>query len=286
VPKIFTTNTASEYWRADCSLIHTDPTGTRDVEPPAEERIYMIAGHQHGAGAAIRSDTTPIGARGANNFNMVDGSTAERGSLINLDRWVSEGIEPPPSVFPRLADGTAVTRESVLNQFDALPDVTLLDPDQLPRLRRLDLGPDTARGIARLPAEAETGAPYPSFASAVDADGNELAGIRVPDVSVPVATHTGWVPRHPDTGGAGQLLDMMGTTLPFPTTARDRRERGDPRPAIAERYADRDDYLAQVYQAARELAAAGYIVEEDIDLAVELAAKRYDVLAPSPVGAI
>ena len=81
--------------------------------------------------------------------------------MINLDRWVSEGVEPPPSEFPRLAEGTAVTREALLAQFDAFPDISLLDPDQLPRLRRLDLGPDTDRGIARLPAQ--TGEPYPSF---------------------------------------------------------------------------------------------------------------------------
>jgi hypothetical protein len=283
VPKIFTTNTASEYWRADSSLIHTDPTGTRDVEPPDEERIYVIAGHQHGSGAPVRTDTTPIGARGANSFNMVDGSTALRGFLINLDRWVSEGVEPPPSEFPRLADGTAVTREALLAQFDAFPDIALLDPDQLPRLRRLDLGPDTDRGIARLPAQ--TGEPYPSFASAVDADGNEIAGIRVPDVSVPVATHTGWMPRHPDTGGPGQFLDMMGTTLPFAPTERERAETGDPRPSIAERYRDRDDYLARARQAAQDLADAGHIVVEDIDLAVQLAAQRYDVLARSALTA-
>jgi hypothetical protein len=282
VPKIFTTNTASEYWRADCSLIHTDPAGTRDVEPPAEERIYVIAGHQHGSGVPLRSDTTPIGARGANAFNMVDGSTALRAFLINLDRWVSEEIEPPPSAFPHLADGTAVTRESALDLFATLPGLALLDRSHLPRLRRLDLGPDTDRGISRVPAE--TGAPYPSYVSAVDADGNEVAGIRVPDVSVPVATHTGWVPRHPDTGGAGQLLDQMGTSLPIATTERERSERGDPRPSIAERYRDRDDYVAQAHRAAQQLAAAGYIVEEDVDLAVQLAAKRYDLFAPSVVG--
>jgi hypothetical protein len=281
VPKIFTTNNASEYWRADASLVHTDPNGTRDVEPPAEERIYVVAGHQHGYGVPLRSDTTPIGARGANAFNMVDGSTAMRAFLINLDRWVSEGVEPPPSAFPRLADGSAVTREALLEQFAALPGMALLDPAQLPRLRRLDLGPDTDQGIGRLPAQ--TGEPYPSYASAVDADGNEIAGIRVPDVSVPLATHTGWVPRHPDTGGAGQFLDMMGTTLPFAATESERRAANDPRPSIAARYRDRDDYLAQARQAAQKLAADGYIVVEDIDLAVQLAAQRYDVLARSAV---
>ena len=283
VPKIFTTNTSSEYWRADCSLIHTDPAGTRDVEPAPEERIYLIAGHQHGVGLPLISDTTPIGARGANAFNVVDGSTALRAFLINLDGWVSEGKEPPPSAFPRLGDGTAITREAALEQCSALPDMALLDPALLPRLRRLDLGPEVEQGIGQL--LVKTGEPYPSFVPALDGDGNEVAGIRVPDVSVPVGTHTGWVPRHPETGGAGQLLDMMGTTLPLATTPGERRERGDPRPSLAERYRDREDYITRARAAACALADAGYILAEDIDLAVDLAAERYDVFAPAAVGA-
>ena len=281
VPKIFTTNTSSEYWRVDCSLIHTDPVGRRDVEPPAEERIYLIAGHQHGAGLPLVVDTTPIGARGANTFNIVDGSTALRAFLINLDRWVSEGTEPPPSAFPRLADGTAITRETALAQFSELPGMALLDGQLLPRLSRLDLGPQADQGMGQLPAR--TGEAYPSYVPALDADGNEVAGIRVPDVSVPVGTHTGWVPRHPETGGSGQVLDMMGTTLPFARTASE-RQAGDPRPSIAERYRDRDDYATRARAAAQALAEVGYIVPEDVDLAVELALQRYDVLAPAAVG--
>ena len=282
VPRIFSTNTSSEYWRSDCSLIHTDLAGTRDVEPPAEERIYMIAGHQHGSEAApLVKNATDIGARGANNFNIVDGSTALRAFLINLDRWVSEGVEPPPSAFPRLADGTAATRESILATLSAIPGLVLLDEAAMPRLRQLDLGPDTDKGIARLPAV--TGEAYPSFASAVDADGNEVAGIRVPDVSVPVATHTGWVAREPSTGGAGQLLDMKGISLAFATTASERQAHHDPRPAIAERYRDRDDYVARARAAAQALAEAGYIVAEDVDVAAELAAERYDAIVPALV---
>jgi hypothetical protein len=147
--------------------------------------------------------------------------------------------------------------------------MALLDPALLPTLCRLELG--------TLPPKV--GEPYPSYVSAVDADGNELVGIRVPDISVPMATHTGWVPRHPSTGGDGQALDMMGTTLPFPPTPTS----DDPRKSIAERYRDRDDYVARARAAARALAEQGYILEEDIDLAVDLAAARYDVLAPKLV---
>jgi Alpha/beta hydrolase domain len=276
VPKIFTTNTSSEYWRVDCSLIHTDPGGTRDVEPPAEERIYLIAGHQHGTETKLLNDTTAIGARGGNHFNMVDGITPIRAFLINLDRWVSEGVEPPPSAFPRLSDGTAITREAALRQFAELPRMALLDPPVLPRLRRVDLGPEAANGIAALPVRV--GEVYPSFVAAIDADGNEVVGIRVPDIAVPVGTHTGWVPRDASIGGEGQLLDMMGTTLPFPPTP---GQRDDPRPSIADRYHDRDEYVERAREAAEALATARYILQEDVDLAVELAAARYDAVAPT-----
>lgn len=278
VPRIFTTNTASEYWRSDCSLIHTDPAGTRDVEPPPEERIYLIAGHQHGAGLPLLNDTTPAGARGANTFNMVDGSTAIRAFLINLDRWVSEGQEPPLSAFPRLADGTAVSRELVLERLSTLPGLVPLEPNQLPRLRRLDVGPHAEQGLAELPTR--TGEPFTTYASAVDADGNERAGIRLPDLQAPVATYAGWVARHPATGAPGQLVDMMGLSLPFAATSDERQARGDPRPSLAERYRHRDAYVARAREAAQELARTGYIVEDDVEVAVELAAARYDVLAP------
>ncbi|HET6318330.1 MAG TPA: alpha/beta hydrolase domain-containing protein, partial [Chloroflexota bacterium] len=226
LPRIFTTNTSSEYWRSDCSLIHTDASGSRDVEPPPEERLYLIAGHRHGPGDALLIDTNPAGARTANALTVVDGSTVFRALLVRLDEWVSHGVEPPPNAFPRLADGTAVSREAILAQMRALPGLVSLDPALMPTLRKRD--DDT---------------PYPSYAAAVDADGNELAGIRLPDLSVPVATHTGWVARHPETGAPGQLVDMMGFTLPFPPTSAARAETGDPRPAIAERYRDRDAYV-------------------------------------------
>jgi hypothetical protein len=146
----------------------------------------------------------------------------------------------------------------------------LLDPAQLPRLRRLD-------------ATLTPGEPYPSYASAVDEDGNELAGIRLPDLTVPVATHTGWVARHPDSGGAGQLVDMMGASVPFAPTAAERQARADPRPSIAERYRDRADYTSKVRAAAEDLVTSGFILPEDIDLVVEIAAQRFDVVAPRAV---
>jgi hypothetical protein len=280
LPKVIEVNTSSEYWRSDCSLIHTDEAGTRDVDPPSEVRIYCIAGARHGSGALPMTDGSPTGARAANELTVVDYSALLRATLENLDRWVSEGVEPPPSVFPRIDDGTAVPREVVLEKLARIPGVVPLEGDKLPTMRRVDLGERAADGVGRVPAGL--GEPYPSRVSDVDADGNEIAGIRLPDLTVPVGTHTGWVARHPSTGGAGQLLDMMGLTVPLPATAGARERSADPRPAIAERYRDRDDYLARVRAAAERLAAERRILADDVDLVVGLCAERYDAFAPSP----
>jgi hypothetical protein len=280
LPKVITTNTSSEYWRSDCSLIHTDEAATRDVDPPAEVRIYHFAGTRHGSGALPMTDATPAGARAANELTVVDYSTLLRAVLVSLDRWVSDGVEPPPNAFPRLSDGTAVPREKVLEKLARIPGVVPLDREKLPTLRRVDLGQRAADGIGRFPAEL--GAPYPSRVSDVDADGNEIAGIRLPDLTVPVGTHTGWAARHPSTGGAGQLLDMTGFTVPFAAAAAERQRAGDPRAAIAERYRDRDDYLVRVRAAAEELVEQRYLLAEDVDLVVNLCAERYDAFAPRP----
>ena len=99
----------------------------------------------------------------------------------------------------------------------------------------------------------------------------------MPDVSVPVATHTGFNPRHPETGGTGQLLEYVGSSLPFAKNALERETTGDPRLSVSERYADRDDYLDKVRSAAEKLVGRGHLLAEDIELCIELAAERYDI---------
>jgi hypothetical protein len=199
VPKIVATNTSAEYWRGDASLVHTDVEGRRDIEPPADARVYLFAGTQHTPGALPPPPADPnTGSRGIHPFNVVDYAPLLRAALVNLDRWLREGVEPPPSVFPRLADGTAVAGESMAPRFAAIPGVRF--PDRLARPARLDFGPEIARGIAsELPPKI--GARYPSYVAAVDADGNEVVGIRPVELAVPLATFTGWNPRHPEQGG-------------------------------------------------------------------------------------
>src|SRR5690606_29822920 len=94
-PRVVLTNSSAEYWRGDASLIHTDPEGARDVEPPPFVRIYALAGTQHTPGALPPLAADPnTGDRGLQAFNVVDYAPLMRAVLVNLDRWVSEDIQP------------------------------------------------------------------------------------------------------------------------------------------------------------------------------------------------
>ena len=124
--------------------------------------------------------------------------------------------------MPRLADGTAVLAEATAGVFTKIPGVRF--PDRIDRPARLDFGPELARGIVtELPPKV--GAPFVTFVSAVDADGNEIAGVRPVELLAPLATFTGWNLRHPAQGAPGDLMSMMGSTLPFPRARRAARGR-------------------------------------------------------------
>ena len=283
VPKIFYTDTSSEYWRGDAGLAHRDLGSGADVEPPAEVRRYLFASTQHGPGALPFTDRSMFGSHGANRLNIVDYRPLFRAALENLRDWIVNGVEPPESVFPHAKDATATPREDVLSALAAIPGLGLPRADRLPSLAPMDLGEHADDGIPELPAKF-TGEPYPSCVSAVDAFGNELGGLRMPDVAVPVATHTGFNPRHAESGGEGQILEYLGSTVPLARTAAAREEASDPRPSIAERYASRVAYLAEVRAAAQRLVEARYLLASDVELCVSLAGERYDAVAGLDAG--
>jgi hypothetical protein len=236
--------------------------------------MYVFAGTQHTPGDLRLTDTAGDGARGQHPLNSVDYSPLLRAALVNLDRWVSHGTLPPPNQYPQLANGTAVTARSLEAAFKAIPGVAF--PTIIPQPSRLDLGPQWPQGIASwLPPRV--GEPYTVFVAAVDQDGNETAGIRLPDLTVPLATYTGWNPRHPDQGAPEQLVRMHGSTLPFALSRREREQCGDHRPSIEVRYVSKDAYLEQVNKAAEALIAARYLLPEDLDGIVQRAAQRYDL---------
>jgi hypothetical protein len=174
---------------------------------------------------------------------------------------------------PRVGDHTAVPHGSLEKVFAALPGVRF--PDEIERPMRLDFGPDWAH-TATLPPK--TGAKFATLVSAVDADGNEIAGVRPVELAAPLATFCGWNPRHPEQGAPGDIMSMMGSTLPFARSAGERAQRGDPRPSIAERYATRDHYLAQVRASAEALVKARHMLAEDVDAVVARAGRTWDLM--------
>jgi hypothetical protein len=262
-------------WGGHAALIHTDLDGKRDLAPSEAVRIYHFAGTQHGPGNLLLTDTGAADdSRGQQRPNSIDYRPLLRAALVNLDRWVTAGQAPPPSLHARLDDGTAVPPAHTATTFQALPGVQF--PAYLRSIARLDFGAGTAEGITTL-LPPKVGKPYPNLVSAVDEDGNELAGIRLPDISVPLATYTGWNLRHPDIGGPGQTLSLLGSTIPFPATQAERKASGDPRPSIEERYPSKEDYLRRVQQAAEALVAQGYLLAEDLPTVAAQASQRYDL---------
>lgn len=268
------TNTSWEYHRGDASLIHTDVDGKRDATHGRFVRIYHFAGTEHGLGVWPPTDRQvsvidPTGGieRSQHLRNVISYAPLLRACLMNLDRWVVEGVEPPPSRHPRVDDGTAVLPETLREVFDRIPGARY--PRHHAAAQRLD--------FSELPPR-----PGPAFGSrvgAVNADGNEIAGLVLPEICVPLATVTGWNLRHPDIGGADQPLLFAGATIPFARTRRERETTGDPRPSIEERYRSREEYLARIRAAAIELARQRYVLDEDVDVCVAVAARLWDHFA-------
>lgn len=278
LPKIVSTDSAAEYWRGDAALAHIDTKGTSDLPEHPSTRRYLFASAQHVPGHPGQSrKNSGTGTIARYPVNVIDYLPLHRAAFLNLDRWITEDEEPPASQHPRLSDATAVSRNDVLATFAKLPDFVPPDPQRLPFVRTVDMGVDEKTGIGRFPAVE--GDYYPALVSAVDADGNEIAGIRMPDISVPVGTHAGWNPRDPATGAPEQIVPMNGLTLWFASDENTRSATGDPRRSLAERYRGEADYAQKVRAAAMQLVAARYLLEEDVDRVLTAAVIRYRIAA-------
>ena len=275
MPKLLQTNSGMEYWWSGASLAHTTVDGTHDFDPPPDVRLYYLSGAQHGPGALPLSNRNPDGFQAKQPLNTLDYRPAMRALLTALDQWVRESIEPPASRVPRIDDGTAVSRESLRETYTQIPGSAWLS--HLPQRLRMDFGPDAKTGIVRYPP-AENGT-YPVLVSAMDEDRNEVAGIRLPDIAVPLATYAGWNVRHDSMGQGGLMTSgapLFGTTLVFARTLADRETSGDPRRAIDERYTSKDDYLAKVRAAAQALVSQRCLLAEDVTRVVKVADQKWD----------
>ena len=283
LPKIMFVNTSSEYWRGDAALIHTNLENKMDADEDKEIRRYHFAGTQHGSGTfppmdkIVNKDGDVF--RGQIPFNAVDYNPLLRALLVNLDKWVVSDDPPPKSCHPSLNEGTAVDSSSLRSKFSNLPDVKF--PPILTEAIRLDYGRGIEQGRVDIlpPLELDK---YPAFVSDIDQDCNEVAGIKLPDMTVPLATNTGWNLRHPCIGNQDLILGisggLMGWTLPFAKTKKERENNNDPRLSIEERYSSREDYIMRVKSATQVLLEQEFILEEDVCQIIDAASKRYDIL--------
>jgi hypothetical protein len=260
-PKIFYTNTGVEYWGGgrSAALIHTTADGTKDIPLPPNVRTYFFAGNQHGPAAF-----PPPSGQGQQKANPTDYWWNMRALVVSMERWVTNGTAPPASQYPKLANGTLVSASAV-----AFPNIPAV---QSPRT--LTAGVRMSAALA--PGSAGAGAPLPFLVPQVDADGNERAGIRLPEVAVPLATYTGWNFRSEKIGGTRQLVSLLGSYIPFAQAKPERDAANDPRLSMAERYASKEQYLRQINKAAASLVKDGYLLLEDVEPVVKRAADHWD----------
>jgi Alpha/beta hydrolase domain len=275
IPKLFYVNNSSEYWNRAASLIATDPAGLRDLKPVPEARIYLIAGAQHYAGN--QRDRGIF----ANCVNTLNHYRVMRALMLAFDRWVRDGVEPPPSTYPRIADGTLVTIAAHALAFPRIPGFRL--PESNLRPPRLDLGSrfETDRIADEVPPSM--GKPFETLVPKPDVDGVDQGGIALPEVLVPLGTRTGFNTRNDAAGFPWATGRWDGSFVPFPRTDTERQASGDPRPSLQARYANRAAYEAKVRSAAAAIVAQGFLLAEEVDALVDEAGSLYDrIMAHDP----
>jgi hypothetical protein len=265
VPKIFYTNSSYEYYGRAASLMHTTIDGTADAPLGANTRLYVMAGGNHGPGTVPPAPSR--NTRYLNNGN--DYQWVMRGLLIAMQQWLANDVAPPPSVYPRVDRKELATIDRI--HFPNLPGV--IPPKRVHDVFRLDFGPEfRTRGIVTI-EPPKMGPPFTILLPQVDADGNDIGGIRTPQVAVPLAVHTGWNLRNPAIGSPEELFSMVGSYFPFP------------RQKVIERYHDRATYLGKIRTAAKKLVDDRYLLESDLPSLEKLSAKEWDFVTKQPMAA-
>jgi hypothetical protein len=254
-PKILEVDTGSEYWDRGrvAALRHVSIDGYADMADPPNVRVYTLAGTQHGS-----SSWPPAETGGQLKGNPNDYRWAQQGLVIALDRWVRQGVAPPASKHPSFSDGTLIAQSRIV--YPAVPHVNW--PLRVPGGFRIDLpGPVSA---------------LPFLVPVVDADGNDMGGIRLPEQMVALGTYNDWTFRSERIGATDTLIAMIGSYIPFAKTKAEREKNGDPRLSLEERYAGRADYLKKVEAAASELVRGRYLLQEDVRPIVDKAGEHWD----------
>ena len=248
-PKIIKTDSEIEFYQQRASLVATDTEGNALVMPD-NVRLFLLSNLQHFSLANAKSEMAKTCAFPTNPLNA---GPPVRALLVALDGWISNGALPPPSRYPSRADGTLVAPTVDDAGFPRIPGFAYPARIAQPTLIKAGAMPPTK------------GAAYPVFVPKTDADGRDLAGLRLPTLEAPAATHTGWNLRKAGFG-EGELCDNNGAMIPFAATREERLKNNDSRLSMAERYPDAGDRAAAIAKAAQQLVQDRLLLEDDAKL--------------------
>ncbi len=274
-PKIFHVATALEMWEGRQSLGLTDTLGAHDVADPDNVRTFIMASTQHGSAPLPLPAKVPFGdcqQQGNPNPQI----WTMRALLSDLTAWTRDGVAPPASDVPHIADGTLVAPDRV--KFPEIPanayggvERPAVSPLRIfDNLHVIDYGPlyraGDSSGILREPPRVET-ASYGVLVPQVDADGNDIGGVRSLFLRVPIGTYTGWNLFRSDHFGGG-MCNLSGSFIPFAKTRAERLATNDPRPSLEERYPDKETYVAAFEKAADDLVRKRLLLKDDAEALV------------------
>lgn len=255
-PRIFNTVSSTEYWQAGMWATTADADADQDLAIPGNVRIYHWSSTGHGGSPPAAKTSTGTACEQFSNLNSYTYNF--RALLVALQVWTATGDAPPHSLYATLRSGTLVPADQV--KFPKIPGVTfqgIFNSRQV-----LDRGPAfdsrTDSGVMTEPPVAKY--TYRELLPKVNADGNEVDGVRSTQLRVPLGTYSGWNTRkvkfaHPD------LCDLTGQYIPFAVHVADRK--GDPRPSLEERYGSKAGYMAEVKEAVQEQVEQGLVLPED-----------------------
>jgi Alpha/beta hydrolase domain len=270
MPKVIYTVTSSEYYARSASLVTTTLDGEHEAALPDTTRFYYMAGTQHGSGSAPPSMPGNL----QNRSNSNDYWPLMRAFLVAFDDWVTKGKEPPPSRYPSVGELAPLEE---LN-FPKIPNFTPLGYQR--KAMRLDFGPEfVSKGIISNEPPEVVGPKYPAKLPQLDRDGNEIGGVRLPSMQVPLATYAGWNLPKPEVADVDENLTNTGSTIPFPFSKEQRLASHDPRLSVEERYGSRDAYRARVKAAADLLVAERHLLARDVDAVVNESLAMWDFVA-------
>jgi hypothetical protein len=248
-PKIIKTDSEIEFYQQRASLVTTDTQGNA-LSMPDNVRLFFLSNLQH---YSLANDKSVLTRTCAYPTNPLNAGPSVRALLVALDAWISTGTLPPASRYPSRGDGTLVEPTPEKVGFPHIPGVSYAALMTRPAVVNFDVMPPVK------------GTPYPAFLPKTDADGRAIAGLHVPTLEAPIATHTGWNLRK--AGFAeGELCENNGSMLPFAATREERLKNNDPRFSLAERYPQPEDRATAVAKAARQLVQDRLLLEEDMKL--------------------